>query len=112
MAKYSEGDVVLVHFPYIDNEGVPQCKSRPGVIVHQSDHNEYLTVQITSKNRSRTNKGIWVLKDSPEGVQMGLLADSYINIDQQTDLNIRDIKRKIGDCPFMEKIHELRESNT
>lgn len=109
MGRYSEGDVVLVHFPYIDNEGINQCKVRPGVVTEQSDHNEYLMVQITSKNRSKTNRGIWVLKDSPEGNMMGILTDSFINLEQSIELKVRDIVRKIGNCPFLDEIQKQSE---
>lgn len=60
---------------------IKQSKPRPAAVVASSTEFGYeLVIQVTSKNRSKTNKGIWVLKNLPEGKAMGIFCDSFINI--------------------------------
>lgn len=106
MSRYKKGDVVLVYFPYQDENGDMQVKKRPAVVLENLDDDNIL-IQCTSKNRSDKLPGIWVLKDSKEGRKMGILSDSFINVTNQISLKTIHIVRLIGYCPFMEKIDEL-----
>ncbi len=110
MPRYDKGDVVLVHFPWIDAKGDSQAKSRPGVVLSVEADQVRLIIQITSKNRSNKLPGKWVLAKSHLGIQMGIRLDSFINYTEQAQLQIRDIKRKIGYCSIIEQIEDEIEN--
>jgi len=109
MAKFSPGDVVLVRFPFADSM---QYKIRPALVVYEDSTNEYLVCQITRKNKSNTNDGYWVAKDSKNGRAMGLETDSFLNLEVSIILraDFFFIKR-IGHCPqkILEKVEEYFE---
>ncbi|MBU1820583.1 MAG: type II toxin-antitoxin system PemK/MazF family toxin [Bacteroidetes bacterium] len=51
MARYKQGDIVVVNFPFTD---ISQTKRRPALVVSNDEVNEtgdYLLVQITSQYR-------------------------------------------------------------
>lgn len=105
---YRPGDVVLVPFPYTDQTGKEVVKKRPAVVYSVEGIDENIVLKITSKNKSHIEPGIWVMKDSKEGKQMGLLQDSYICAKTELLLKHSYILRKIGRCPFMEDLDDLR----
>jgi len=111
MPRYNIGDVVLVNFPWTNEDGTISYKIRPAIVREFSGDKERVIIQITSKNRSDKLPGIWVLKDSNEGQEMGLKADSFINVEIQAEIEFRDILRSIGTCPYMEEIERLIEEN-
>ncbi len=110
MAVYDRGDVVLVHFPWTNEDGIIESKVRPGLILRVEGPQERLIIQITSKNRSDHFPGKWILKDSDIGREMGLLTDSFIHYTQQAELHFRDIVRKIGFCRLIDEIEEYLEN--
>ena len=109
MARYDRGDVVLVYFPYRDENNNLVVKVRPAVILSLEGDQERIIIQVTSKNRSDKLRGLWVVKDSTDGREMGLRTDSFINITYQITITLRDIIRKIGYCPLIDKIDEMLE---
>ncbi|WP_421977885.1 type II toxin-antitoxin system PemK/MazF family toxin [Roseivirga seohaensis] len=98
MAKYKKGDVVLVPFAYLDKSGNYIAKVRPGVIFEAGDVIKYAIVQVTTKNRTDGSIGIWVKRDSARGKQMGLLADSFINLGVINQFEENTIIKLIGNC--------------
>ncbi|GAA0890369.1 hypothetical protein GCM10009122_00470 [Fulvivirga kasyanovii] len=109
--RYQAGDVVTVYFPWRDEDGSIVMKERPAVVYEVDTVENRVLIQITSKNRSDKLPGIWVLKDSDAGKKMRLKKDSFINVSQMVNLNMRFIKRLIGFCPLMEKIQEIIEDH-
>ena len=109
MAVFDRGDVVLVHFPWTNNDGEIESKVRPGLVLRVEGPEERLIIQITSKNRSDQFPGKWVLKDSDLGQEMGLLVDSFIHYTKTAELHLRDIIRKIGYCKIIDDIEDSIE---
>jgi hypothetical protein len=96
------GDVVIALYPYEEQNG--RAKPRPCVIIKEHGNNEYLLCQITSKNRTGKSHGRWILHDSPEGKQMGIVNDSFINYGKRTILIKKMVFKKIGTYPFIEEL--------
>lgn len=111
MHLYQSGDVVLLPFPYQENDsnGNYQFKVRPGLILELKGKLVYAVIQITTKNKSDTHKGIWVKASSDRGKLMGLTKDSYINLEIIQDINESEIIRTIGyiDDDLMDQIELL-----
>jgi len=105
MSPYKRGDVVMLHFPF--KEDPTKTKFRPAVVLEDEDDPIFALIQCTSTNRSDKLKGLWVIKDSPEGRIMGILKDTFINVSNVVRLNRYAIYRKIGVCPLMDEIDEL-----
>lgn len=99
--KYSEGDVVLVLFPYREKT---QVKIRPALILEVLP-NAYKICQITKTDlRPKSKKGIWIEKASDAGKSMKLKFDSFINLSFIIPITDAFIKRKIGYYPNMDII--------
>lgn len=110
MGKYEKGDVVLCYFPlkYKNNQNY-QLKTRPALVLSVYYGGEdFISVQITTKNRTGKSPGKWIPKDSKIGKEMGLLHDSFINAGYSARIERRHIIRKIGFCSIVEEIVEIR----
>jgi hypothetical protein len=106
MSRYTRGDVVLVWYPW-EEDGVIKVKKRPGVVLEECADRESLIIKCTHKNRSEKLLGIWVLADSDEGKEMGILENTFINLTEQLQLKNYEVVRIIGYCPFIDKIDEM-----
>lgn len=106
MSAYKRGDVVLVYYPWEEN-GQQCIKQRPGVVLEECADKKSLIIKCTSTNRSDKLQGIWVLASSKEGIEMGLLTDTFINLTEQMELSIHHIAKLIGHCPYIDKIDEM-----
>ena len=104
MSKYHPGEVVVVSFPFQEGN---QVKTRPALILSEDAPDEYLLCQITSRNRSATHKGIWVMKDSSEGKHMCIETDSFINAEVTAVVNKYAIHKMIGICSHLEQILQM-----
>lgn len=112
MARYDIGSVVLVKWPWEEVDGSIQMKVRPAIVYRLESDQDRLTIQLTSKNRSAQFPGLWILKESKEGKEMGLLQDSFVNITYQREIHMRDIIRQIGTCHLIfDKIENLLGEN-
>jgi mRNA interferase MazF len=103
--SYKRGDVMLVRFP---NSDFKTFKKRP-VLVVQADGVETglrqrLVAAITSNLNRRGSTRVLILKDSPEGEQMGLVADSVVVADNLATVLDREVDRVIGTCPVMDRV--------
>lgn len=105
---YDKGDVILVPFPYINESGNKIVKVRPALILNKVNNDDLAILYITSKNRSDSLKGKWILKDSDIGIKMGLKVDSFIQVMRSVLIKNNDIIRLIGNCPIMEELNKLR----
>ena len=103
--SFSVGDVVIVPYPYEDKNGNIIRKVRPAVISKIHQDNSAL-IQITSVNRVGRNSGYWVTKDSDIGIEMGLLTDSFINLESIRWIPSKYIIRKIGNYSEIEKANK------
>jgi len=106
---YQPGDVVLCKFPYQDNP--TKYKSRPALVLSDLSDGDYLLAQITSTDRRGELTGLWVLKDSKEGVQMGIRNDSFINLSNVARVRQYVINRLIGSFPDMDAIEDMCKEN-
>lgn len=109
MDKYEKGDVVLCYFPLkYQNQEKYQLKLRPALVVSvYYGEEDFITVQLTTKNRSGKTLGKWIPKDSDIGRAMGLLKDSFINARYTARVKRAHIVRKIGFCPIIDEIIKM-----
>jgi len=113
MPRFDRGDVVLVYYPWKDEHGDIQVKSRPGLVLHVEADQKRLIIQITSRNRTNQFPGQWILAQSDLGKEMGILKDSFVHYTKQKEISINDIKRKIGYCSIIESIaDDIDDLNT
>ena len=106
--NYDVGDVVLVHFPYY-KEGELIKKVRPAIIQKINSDDESIIIQITTNNRSDKKKGLWILKSSKRGKELGILSNSFINVSNTALVNKYALIKPIGHCSFMDEIYELQK---
>ncbi len=100
--SYRVGDVVIVHYPYKDDKGEIIRKVRPPIVTKIQEDNNAL-IQITSVNRVNRNSGYWVVKDSDLGKEMGLLTDSFVNLEIVRWIPNKYIIGKIGNYSDIDK---------
>ncbi len=99
---YSVGDVVLVKFPWRDENNEIKSKPRPAIIFKTQSEIGIALIKITSKNRLNQFPGRWIVQNSKVGKQMGLLMDSFIHLQELYWINPQLIIRKIGNYPEMD----------
>lgn len=104
---YNRGDVVLVNFPYSD---LIRYKQRPALVVQDitvyTGLMDLLIAQITSNTDRKGPSRVSIEKNSIEGKQMGVLADSVIMADKIATISSEMINKKIGSCPCMENVEK------
>lgn len=92
----SQGDVVLVPFPFADLTGQ---KMRPAVIVSANPQGlELIVAFITSvlSNRSPRGAEVELLASDPEFRISGLKVDSLVRLDKLVTLSSNIISRRLG----------------
>ncbi|MFT7032551.1 MAG: hypothetical protein ACJA2S_001051 [Cyclobacteriaceae bacterium] len=108
MSNYQKGDTVSVLDVWRDEKGSIQTKRRPGIIYDVIGEDNYL---IFFYGIDRTGKvpGLSIKLDSPEGKELGLTKDSYLNLSRFKKRKKIDIYRLIGHCndDLLEKIDEI-----
>lgn len=100
MVLCSRGDVVLIPVPFDDYTAF---KARPCVVLSVTDLRVVICPIHSFKDKHKFMTGIKLLKDSPEGRQMSLLEDSFINTWDRVVIKPTDVLKVIGSCPYMEK---------
>jgi len=92
---FRRGDVILVRFPYSD---LKHFKMRPALVVQdeavETGSDERLAVQITSNLARASETRILVRRDSQQGREMHLLADSVIVVDHVATVTPREISTR------------------
>lgn len=105
MTPFKRGDVSLVKFPYSD---LVRYKKRPALVVQdetvETGLSQRVVVQITSNLDRRGDTRVWVSKDSPAGLAMGILSDSVIVADHLATVLPREIDKVIGRCNCMPEV--------
>jgi mRNA interferase MazF len=103
--SYKRGDVILVRYPSSD---LRTYKKRPAFIVQSDDISTGVPqriVALITSNLSRTGATrVPIQKDSDVGQQMGLLKDSVVVADNLATVVDREVDRKIGACPVMDRV--------
>lgn len=95
---YYRGRVILAWYSWIDDKGIQHTKPRPCIIKEVLHDGKYLIIKITKSNKA--DRVIKILRDSPEGREMGLLEDSHVYIDERRIVSLKEIIRPIGKCPI------------
>jgi mRNA-degrading endonuclease toxin of MazEF toxin-antitoxin module len=103
MPKYKRGDVVLAAFFYQESR---ETKRRPVVILEAYNDFSY-TCMITGTDGRTNKKGLWVTKDSKEGIEMNLEKDSFISAERTQELNNIMLIKYMGYCPLIDELEEL-----
>jgi len=103
---YRRGDVVLVLFP---DSNLLTAKRRPALVVQADDLQTGLSqtiVAMITSNPARAGhpSRFSVVQSSPEGQQMGLLADSVVMTDNLATVLEVEIDRAIGRCGNMQAV--------
>lgn len=102
------GDIVVVLFPYSEKDG--RAKPRPALIIREDCVEEYYLCQITTTDRSDKLAGKWITVDSPEGKEMGITKNSFVNYEHRTLLKKIFVSKKIGTYPFIDEFKNYLES--
>ena len=95
-AKFHQGDVVLVPFPFSHLTG---HKVRPAVIVSADPQShELILAFVTSVLTNRSSRGaeVELLRSNPEFVKTGLKTDSLLRVDKLVTLSHQIITRRLG----------------
>src|SRR3954451_6902914 len=95
-AKFHQGDVVLVPFPFADLTG---RRVRPAIIVSADpQESELIVAFITSvlSNRSPRGAEIELLQTDPEFGLTGLKTDSLVRLDKLVTISSDVISRRLG----------------
>jgi mRNA interferase MazF len=103
---YSRGDVVLVLFP---DSNLRTAKRRPALVVQADNLGTGLPQTIVAMITSNPARGghpslLAVLQYSPEGLDMGLRADSIIMTDNLATVLDNEIDRAVGHCRLMHAV--------
>jgi hypothetical protein len=107
--RYKEGDVVLVPYPWKDENGEIQTKNRPAVVYRIESESSQLMIKCTHINRSGQFPGKWVLQKSEQGRKMGINEDTFIHYTDTLIIPERFVIKLIGYCPFIEDIIDFHE---
>lgn len=102
------GDIVVAFYPYRERDG--RAKTRPALIIREDCADEYYLCAITRKNRSDKLAGKWITLDSPEGKQMGITENSFVNYENRILLSKRFVFGRIGTYPFIDELEDYLES--
>ena len=99
-AVLSQGDIVLVRFPFSD---LVNHKRRPALVISGSSLNEHssdiILIAISSKIWKNTPFGVKVLLGDPDFQKTGLKASSTVLCEKVFTVERRIIERKIGELP-------------
>ena len=94
MSLHEPGDVVRLPFPY--EEDSTKLKPRPALILRVEGKLRLALLKITGTNKSDTNQGMWVKKDSERGMLMGLTKDSFIDCSRIVEAFEYEVLETIG----------------
>jgi hypothetical protein len=101
----------VVNIPaYPNQENPSETTTRPAIIIEDlQDEVELCCLTKQVRQASKYKYCFIVIKDSPEGIQMGLTFDSLVVIDRTIPLKKFRLSLKIGSCPqnIIDRIEEL-----
>lgn len=103
MSKYQVGDVVLASFPFEDKR---DAKVRPVVIIERLEDQSFVCM-VTGTDKSSIHRGFMVEQDSPEGKEMRLKKDSFIDADRTAIIKNHMIYGRLGHCPYIEELEKM-----
>ncbi|MFZ6009178.1 MAG: hypothetical protein ACOYXT_02425 [Bacteroidota bacterium] len=66
----------------------------------------FLIAPVTGTNFTGKRIGMWILKDSPEGLQMNLTKDSFIIVDKKIKWPVFGLLDYWGHCPLVKQLLE------
>ena len=98
------GDVVLVGFPFVRDEGDVPRKRRPAVVIQSDRYNRrrsaVILAAITSSQKQRSLPcKVSVPRDSSEGRRAGLRTDSVVDCQTLITLPKEELVAKLGSFP-------------
>lgn len=101
----------VVNIPaYPNQENYHQTTARPAIII-EDFQDEVLICPLTKQlhQEKKYRYTLKVLKNSNEGIQMGLTFDSLIVLDRTASLKKFRLAQKTGSCPqsIIDKIEEM-----
>lgn len=96
------GDMFEIPFPFKDD--IFKSKTRPVIVLREEGNGLFLIAPITGTNHTGKRTGLWLLKDSPEGVRMNLKKDSFIVIDNRIKWPSYMLINYWGHCPIVEEL--------
>jgi hypothetical protein len=103
MSKYQVGDVVLASFPFEDST---DTKARPVVIIEILEDQSFVCM-VTGTDKSSIHRGFMVKQDSPEGKEMRLKKDSFIDADRTATIKNYMIFGRLGYCPYIKELEKM-----
>ena len=88
MTSYNLGDIILIEFPYADQQ---HSSKRPAIVLYDSGDRDVLVARITTQEYS-TEADCKILKWK----ESGLLAESYIRLGKQATIEKQYIIKNLG----------------
>ncbi len=96
------GDMFSIPFPYKDN--IFESKCRPVVVLRDEKNGLFLIAPVTGTNLTGKREGLWVSKDSDEGIKMRLTKDSFIVVDNTIKWPSFGLLDYWGHCPCVNEL--------
>jgi mRNA-degrading endonuclease toxin of MazEF toxin-antitoxin module len=99
MIEARRGDVVLVAFPFVGEDG-PRRKRRPAVVVQSDRYRRRAAVILAAITSSRKGSDlpckVTVSRDSPQGQSAGLRTDSVVDCQTLITLPRSELVARLG----------------
>ncbi|MFB6214458.1 MAG: type II toxin-antitoxin system PemK/MazF family toxin [Candidatus Bipolaricaulia bacterium] len=102
--SFNRGDIVIVPFPFVDENGTQEQKARPAQNI-QRRYNDKILAGITSRIPKELTKTELPLESNKK---TGLAKRSVLRLDYLMTVPVSLISRKIGVTP-PEKLHTVDE---
>ena len=96
------GDMFEVPFPFKDDFFA--SKRRPVVVLRDEGNGLYLIAPVTGTNQTGRQEGLWISKDSDEGMKMRLVKDSFIVVDKKIKWPSYALLDYWGHCPCVAEL--------
>lgn len=108
MNEYEPGDILIARFPFQENPA--KYKIRPALLLSVDD--KYYTIcRITKTDRSKRNKGEWIISDTMVGRELGLKCDSFIDLETIQSIPHSHINHKLNPVGEYREFSELLKRN-
>ncbi len=96
------GDIFFTSVPF--EEDPRQSKPRPVVVLRKEGNGLVLIGIFTGTNKTGFKKGLWILKESEDGVKMGLTKDTFIIVDKKYRWPEYQLTDYFGHCHLVEEL--------
>jgi len=96
------GDMFYIPVPFQDD--IFTSKRRPVIVLRDEGNGLFLVAPITGTNKTGMCSGLWILKDSADGLAMNLDKDSFIEVDKALKWPSFGLMDYWGHCPIVSEL--------